>query len=80
MMAGNTPNIAYTLDDMAADGMGLLTALGIDQAHICGASLGGMIVQTMAINHPELVLTMTSIMSTTGTPACPPRAQRPWRR
>ena len=42
MMAGNTPNIAYTLDDMAADGMGLLTALGIDQAHICGASLGGM--------------------------------------
>ena len=72
MMAGNTPNIAYTLDDMAADGMGLLTALGIDQAHICGASLGGMIVQTMAINHPDRVLTMTSIMSTTGNPGLPP--------
>ena len=72
MMAGNTPNIAYTLDDMAADGIGLLTALGIDQAHICGASLGGMIVQTMAINHPERVLTMTSIMSTTGNPGLPP--------
>ena len=72
MMAGNTPNTAYTLDDMAADGMGLLTALGIDQAHICGASLGGMIVQTMAINHPERVLTMTSIMSTTGNPGLPP--------
>ena len=72
MMAGNTPNIAYTLDDMAADGMGLLTALGIDQAHICGASLGGMIVQTIAINHPERVLTMTSIMSTTGNPGLPP--------
>ena len=72
MMAGNTPNTAYTLDDMAADGMGLLTALGIDQAHICGASLGGMIVQTMAINHPERVLTMTSIMSTTGNTGLPP--------
>ena len=72
MMAGNTPNIAYTLDDMAADGMGLLTALGVDQAHICGASLGGMIVQTMAINHPDRVLTMTSIMSTTGNPGLPP--------
>ena len=75
MMAGNTPNIAYTLDDMAADGMGLLTALGIDQAHICGASLGGMIVQTMAINHPDRVLTMTSIMSTTGNPGLPPASQ-----
>ena len=71
MMAGNTPNIAYTLDDMAADGIGLLTALGIDQAHVCGASLGGMIVQTMAINHPDRVLTMTSIMSTTGNPGLP---------
>ena len=71
MMTGNTPNIAYALDDMAADGMGLLTALGIDQAHICGASLGGMIVQTIAINNPERVLSMTSIMSTTGNPDLP---------
>ncbi|HEX3801413.1 MAG TPA: alpha/beta hydrolase [Solirubrobacteraceae bacterium] len=59
----------YTLADMAADGFGLLTALGIEQAHIVGVSMGGMIVQTMAIEHPERVLTLTSMMSTTGEPA-----------
>ncbi len=48
--------------------MGLLDALGIDRAHIVGASMGGMIVQTMAIEHPERVLSLTSIMSTTGDP------------
>jgi pimeloyl-ACP methyl ester carboxylesterase len=58
----------YTLSDMADDGLGLLTALGIEQAHIVGASLGGMIAQTMAIEHPERVLTLTSMMSTTGEP------------
>jgi pimeloyl-ACP methyl ester carboxylesterase len=72
MMAGRKPDIAYSLDDMAADGMGLLTALGIDRAHICGASLGGMIVQTMAILFPDRVKTLTSIMSTTGNPGLPP--------
>ena len=56
----------YTLADMAADGMALLTALGIERAHIVGASMGGMIVQQMAIDHPDRVLSMTSIMSTTG--------------
>ncbi len=71
-MAGKTPAIAYTLDDMANDGIGLMDALGIGQAHICGASLGGMVVQTMAINHPERVLSVTSIMSTTGNPELPP--------
>lgn len=72
MMAGRSPNVAYSLDDMAADGIGLLTELGIDRAHICGASLGGMIVQTMAILFPERVRTLTSIMSTTGNPNLPP--------
>jgi pimeloyl-ACP methyl ester carboxylesterase len=57
---------AYTLNDMAADGFGLLSALGIKQAHVVGTSMGGMIAQTMAIEHPEHVLTLTSMMSSTG--------------
>ena len=65
---GPVPDVPYTLSDMSDDGFGLLSALGIDKAHIVGASMGGMIVQTMAIEHPERVLTMTSIMSTTGEP------------
>jgi pimeloyl-ACP methyl ester carboxylesterase len=60
------PPVAYTLSDFAADGMGLLSALGIEQAHIAGVSMGGMIVQAMAIEHPSRVLTLTSIMSRTG--------------
>src|SRR5207302_5516445 len=56
----------YTVADMAADGMALLTALGVERAHVVGASMGGMIVQRMAIDHPDRVLSMTSIMSTTG--------------
>jgi pimeloyl-ACP methyl ester carboxylesterase len=58
----------YTLSDMAQDGFGLLSALGVDQGHIVGASMGGMIAQTMAIEQPERVLTLTSMMSTTGEP------------
>jgi pimeloyl-ACP methyl ester carboxylesterase len=56
----------YTLDDMAGDAFGLLDHLGIDTAHIVGVSMGGMIVQTMALLRPERIRTMTSIMSTTG--------------
>jgi pimeloyl-ACP methyl ester carboxylesterase len=67
-LAGGPVEAPYSLADMAADGIGLLDALGIDRAHIVGASLGGMIVQTMAVNHPERVLSLTSIMSTTGDP------------
>jgi pimeloyl-ACP methyl ester carboxylesterase len=59
---------AYTLSDMSDDGLELLTALGIERAHIAGASMGGMIAQTMAIEHPERLLTLTSMMSTTGEP------------
>jgi pimeloyl-ACP methyl ester carboxylesterase len=66
---------AYTLTDMAADGAALLGALGIDKAHIVGASMGGMITQLMAANHPDKVLSMTSIMSSSGKPGLPgPRA------
>ncbi|MDR3497959.1 MAG: alpha/beta hydrolase [Parvibaculum sp.] len=63
---GKTPAIPYTLSDMAADGIGLLTALGIERAHVMGISMGGMIVQAMAINHPDRLISVTSIMSTTG--------------
>jgi pimeloyl-ACP methyl ester carboxylesterase len=59
----------YAVTDMAADGMALLQALGIDQAHVVGASMGGMIVQHMAFEHPDRVLSLTSIMSTTGNTA-----------
>ena len=58
----------YTLSDMAADALGLLDHLDIDRAHIAGASMGGMIAQVFAIEHPDRTLTLTSIMSTTGEP------------
>jgi pimeloyl-ACP methyl ester carboxylesterase len=63
---------SYTLDDMARDTIGLMDALGIEQAHIVGASMGGMIAQAIAIHFPERVKTLTSIMSTTGEPGLPP--------
>jgi pimeloyl-ACP methyl ester carboxylesterase len=69
---GTKPDVAYTLDDMAADAAGLLDALGIDRAHIVGASMGGMIAQMVAATYPERTLSLTSIMSTTGNPAIPP--------
>lgn len=60
--------VPYSLQDMADDGMNLLTALGIAKAHVVGSSMGGMIVQAMAIAHPDRVLTLTSMMSSTGEP------------
>lgn len=71
LMMGKNPTVPYTLDDMAEDGIALLSRLGIAKAHLCGTSLGGMIVQAMAINHPTRVLSMTSMMSTTGNPELP---------
>jgi pimeloyl-ACP methyl ester carboxylesterase len=56
----------YTLADMAADAVGLFDALGIARAHLVGASMGGMIAQTMAIQYPDRVASLTSIMSHTG--------------
>ena len=76
--ATTVPPVPYTLSDMAADGIGLLDHLGIERAHIAGASMGGMIVQTMAIEHPTRVASLTSIMSTIGDPlVSAPRRRRP---
>lgn len=68
---GATPSVPYLLKDMAQDTVGLLDALGIDKAHVVGASMGGMILQELLICHPERVMTATSIMSTTGDPSLP---------
>jgi pimeloyl-ACP methyl ester carboxylesterase len=65
-LAGDFATVSYTLSDMAADTVGLLDALGLGSAHIVGASLGGMIAQTMAIEHPGRVRSLTSMMATTG--------------
>ena len=71
-IGGGAPvSSAYSLDDMADDAVGLLTALGIERAHIVGASMGGMIAQLVASNHPGRTLSLTSIMSTTGNRAVP---------
>lgn len=64
--SGTIPPPVYTLSDMACDAAGLLDALGVSRAHIVGASMGGMIAQTFAIEHPEKCLSLTSIFSTTG--------------
>ena len=66
--SGDPVTVAYRLSDMAADGMALLDYLGIASAHVVGASMGGMIAQTMAIKYPTRVRTLTSMMSTTGEP------------
>src|SRR5271168_2684930 len=66
VMAGRRPHVPYTLDDMADDAVGLMDALRVDRAHIVGASMGGMIAQLVAINHPGRTKSLVSIMSTTG--------------
>ena len=63
---GDRSSVHYELADMAADTAGLVDALGLGSVHLVGVSMGGMIAQTLAIHHAERVLTLTSIMSTTG--------------
>jgi pimeloyl-ACP methyl ester carboxylesterase len=67
MMIGRRATAPYLLRDMAADTTGLMDRLGIESAHVVGASMGGMIAQAIAIEHPERVRSMVSIMSTTGS-------------
>lgn len=72
LMSGQRPDIPYSLNDMSDDVIGLLDALGIKKAHVVGRSMGGMIAQLAAGRYPERVLSLTSIMSTTGNPDLPP--------
>jgi Predicted hydrolases or acyltransferases (alpha/beta hydrolase superfamily) len=65
-MEGRPVDAPYTLADMADDAIGLLDALDVQKAHVCGASMGGMIAQVIACRHPDRVLSLTSIMSNTG--------------
>jgi pimeloyl-ACP methyl ester carboxylesterase len=65
-LAGDLSTVSYTLSDMAADVVGLLDALGFEKAHVVGASMGGAIAQTIAIEHPDRVRSLISMMSTTG--------------
>jgi pimeloyl-ACP methyl ester carboxylesterase len=70
--AGKEIEGAYALGDMADDAAALLDHLGIDSAHVVGASMGGMIAQALAVRHPRRVRTLVSIMSSTGNPDVPP--------
>lgn len=71
LMQGKPVETPYKLKDMAADAVGLLDVLGIKSADVVGVSMGGMIAQTIAIEYPERVRTLTSIMSSTGNPELP---------
>jgi pimeloyl-ACP methyl ester carboxylesterase len=66
LLGGDKSSVPYLVEDMAEDALGLLDELGIERAHVVGASMGGMITQALVINHPSRFLTATSIMSTTG--------------
>jgi len=71
VQAGGQVDVPYTLSDMAADTVGLMDALKIKKAHICGLSMGGMIAQTVAIEHQDRVQSLISMESTTGEPGLP---------
>lgn len=68
VFGGDASSVPYALTDLADDTVGLLDALGLDSAHVVGASMGGMIAQLVAIRYPKRVRSLTSIMSTTGNP------------
>ncbi|AUI64154.1 alpha/beta fold hydrolase [Amycolatopsis sp. BJA-103] len=69
LASGDLTTAPYLLSDLASDVTGLFDALGFERAHVVGASMGGMIVQQLAIDSPERLLSLTSIMSTTGDPS-----------
>ena len=71
LLSGQSARLPYTLSDMANDVMGLMDHLGLEKAHICGLSMGGMIAQTTALEHPDRVLTLTSMHSSPSNPQDP---------
>ncbi len=75
---GEKVQAPYRLSDMVADTVALLDALGIEKAHVVGLSMGGMIAQLVAAHHPERVLTLTSIMSSSGEPGYPTSTPEAW--
>ena len=68
---GMSLDVPYTLRDMAEDALGLMDVLGLEKAHLCGSSMGGMIGQILALEHPERLASLISFMSTTGEPDLP---------
>ena len=68
---GQRLQVPYTLNDMGDDAVGLLDALGIEKAHICGVSMGAMITQIIGYRHPSRVLSLINIMGSTGAPKLP---------
>ncbi|WP_250008901.1 alpha/beta fold hydrolase [Actinoplanes sp. M2I2] len=84
ILGGDPSTVPYLLSDLAADTAGLIKELGLERAHVVGASMGGMIAQQLTIDHPDLVASLCSIMSTTGerkvgraTPAAMAALSRP---
>ena len=69
-LSSKLEGIDYTVADMANDAVAVLDAVGADRAHVMGVSMGGMIVQRLAIDHPDRLLSMTSVMSRTGEQEC----------
>ena len=67
-LSSKLDGVDYTLADMADDAIAVLDAIGVERAHVMGCSMGGMIAQRLAIDHPERLLSMTSVMSRTGEP------------
>ena len=67
-LSSKLPDVDYTLADMAGDAIAVLDAIGVEKAHVMGCSMGGMIVQRLAIDHPDRLLSVTSVMSRTGEP------------
>ncbi len=77
-LSSHLPGVEYTLSDMAADAVAVLDALGVERAHVMGLSMGGMIVQTLAIEHRDRLRTMTSVMSSTGEVEYRQSSPRAW--